>query len=110
MFGRALLNAKKRASKRNVPFELDRSYIIDLYKNQSGKCYYSGMPLYVIKRGNSKLHDEFKMTLDCIDPKLGYKKGNVVWCSYCVNSFKQSMSKKEMIDVCISILKNNNIL
>jgi len=109
MFGKALSNARKRANKRGVSFEIDRDYLIELYEGQSGKCYYSGLSLHVIKSGSSKVHDEYKMTLDCIDPKLGYIKGNVVWCSYCVNSFKLNMSKDEMIKVCISILQNNNI-
>lgn len=109
MFGKAISNAKKRAKKRGVSFEIDRNYLIELYESQSGNCYYSGLPLHIIKDGSAKVHDEYKMTLDCIDPKLGYIKGNVVWCCYCVNSFKLNLPKDEMIKVCISILKNNNI-
>lgn len=109
MFGKALSNARKRADKRGVSFEIDKEYLFELYESQSGKCYYSGLPLHVVKDGAEKVHDEYKMTLDCIDPKKGYVKDNVVWCSYCVNSFKQNLSKDEMINVCISILKNNNI-
>lgn len=108
-FGKALSNAKNRSKKRSVPFDLDKEYIIDLYKVQSGKCYYSGMPLNIIKGDLSRVHDEFKMTLDCIDPSLGYVRGNVVWCAYCVNSFKQNMSKEDMLEVCYSILNNFNI-
>lgn len=109
MFGKALSNARKRAKKRGVSFEIDRNYLIELYESQSGNCYYSGIPLNVIKNDSAKVHDEMKMTLDCINPKLGYIKGNVVWCSYSVNSFKQNLSKEEMIRICISILQNNNI-
>lgn len=108
MFGKALSNARKRALKRGVPFQIDKEYLKDLYQSQSGKYYYSGLPLHVVK-DESNVIDHFKMTLDCIDPNLGYIKGNVVWCSYCINSFKLKMSKEEMIQICISILENNNI-
>lgn len=109
MFGKALSNAKKRSLKRGVPYQIDKEYLMELYDSQSGKCYYSGLPLHVVKDESAKVHDHFKMTLDCIDPLKGYIKGNVVWCSYCVNSFKLNMSKDEMLKVCISILNNNNI-
>jgi hypothetical protein len=109
MFGKALSNAKRRAAKRKLPFEIDKEYIINLYESQSGRCYYSDIPLRIVKESESKMHDNFKMTLDCIDHSLGYTKGNVVWCAYCVNSFKQDMKKDDMIKICISIMKKNNI-
>lgn len=109
MFGKALSNARKRAKKRKVPFQIDREYLLELYNLQSGKCYYSNIPLHVVKEESESVHDQYKMTLDCIDPSLGYVRGNVVWCSYCVNSFKLNMSKDEMIKICISILQNNKV-
>jgi len=107
LFKRALSNAKKRALKRNSKFDIDLEYIKDIFENQSGKCYYSGIPLRIIRDESSGIHDHYKMTLDCLDSNLGYSRGNVVWCIYCINSFKLNMPKEEMIKICKSILKNN---
>lgn len=107
MFKRAFSNAKKRSEKRNVPFDLDIEYIKDIFRAQSGKCYYSGIELNIVRDDLSSFHDHYKMTLDCLDSKSGYIKGNVVWCAYCINSFKLNMSKKEMINICKLILDKN---
>jgi hypothetical protein len=53
-----------------------------------------------------ELHDPYKMTLDCLDPSKGYTSDNIVWCLYCVNSFKQRMQKKEMMQICLKMLEN----
>jgi hypothetical protein len=47
------------------------------------------------------------MTLDCKKSELGYRKDNIVWCIYCVNSFKQKMEKEEIINICKNIVKHN---
>ena len=49
MFGSALRSARVRAEKRGIEFNLDKEYIMNLYKEQSGKCYYSGIELNIMK-------------------------------------------------------------
>lgn len=109
MFGRALANSRKRALKKQIDFNLDREYIIELFKDQEGKCYYSGIPLNIVKKSAETIHDPLKMTLDCIDPKKGYTRGNVVWCAYCVNAFKQKMNINQMVDICKKIVKTSSM-
>ena len=105
MFGRAIQNARNRASKKDIPFDITKDYIMDLFDKQSGKCFYSGIELNVVKKNKNRTHDPFKMSLDCVDPELGYVKGNVVWCAYCVNALKLKMSINDMVDVCRHIVK-----
>ena len=107
MFGRALANSRKRALKKGISFELDKPYIIELFNNQNGKCFYSGVKLNIVKESENMMHDPLKMTLDCIDPSLGYTKDNVVWCAYCVNAFKQKMSIDQMVSICDQIIKTS---
>ena len=109
MFGRALANSRNRALKKQIDFNLDRDYIIKLFKDQSGKCYYSGIELNIVKKNADTIHDPLKMTLDCIDPKKGYVRGNVVWCAYCVNAFKQKMNIGQMVDICKKIVKTSSL-
>ena len=105
MFGRAVANARSRALKKGIPFELTRSDIIKMFEDQNGECYYSGLPLSVVKSDATRTHDPFKMTLDCVDPDLGYVSGNVVWCAYCVNALKLKMSKESMVNICRAVVK-----
>jgi hypothetical protein len=107
MFGRALINSRKRASKKGLNFDIDKEFILNLFDKQGGKCFYSGVSLNIVKEDSSTFHDPLKMTLDCIDPKLGYTRGNVVWCAYCVNAFKQKMPANQMFEICKGIIKTS---
>tara|TARA_B100000131_G_C17968007_1_gene553188 strand:- start:462 stop:857 length:396 start_codon:yes stop_codon:yes gene_type:complete len=110
MFGTALKNARKRANKRSIPFDISREYIIKLFEKQLGRCYYSGMDMNVVKKDPNTTIDPFKMTLDCLEPDKGYVEGNVVWCAYCINSMKQRMTKSELINICKAVVNFSNTL
>jgi hypothetical protein len=85
---------------------LTKEYLLDIFKKQNGKCYYSGLELNIVKSKVEKTHDPFKMSLDCVVPELGYTEGNVVWCAYCINALKLEMSQQEMLGVCKKIVDN----
>lgn len=108
VFGDSLKKARVRAIKRSVPFDLDKDFIIKLFEEQKESCYYSGVKLNMVKRGKH-LNDPFKMTLDCIEPSKGYVKGNVVWCAFCINAFKQKMSIEQMVDICSGVIKTSSV-
>jgi len=105
MFGRAVSNARSRASKKGIPFDITKDFIVTLFEEQSGRCFYSDIQLNIVKENKERTHDPFKMSLDCIDPELGYVEGNVVWCAYCVNALKLKMTVESMVDVCREIVK-----
>lgn len=105
MFQKAYRAANRRATKKGLTFEITPDDIIKQYVDQSGRCFYSNLEMRISKENDGILHDPYKMTLDCKDPSLGYKKENIVWCIYCVNSFKQRMSKEEVINICYNIIR-----
>lgn len=105
MFQKALQAARRRAQKKKLPFCLDAQSITDVFEKQNGNCFYSGIKMNILKSPGKKLHDEYKMTLDCINPDDGYTKENIVWCLYCINSFKQRMKKNEMFHICSKMLE-----
>ncbi len=109
MFGRAIRLSRARAAKRGLDFDISKEYIMGLFREQDGKCFYSGASMNVVKGDGEVFHDPLKMTLDCIRPSLGYTKGNVVWCAFCVNSFKQKMSIDQMIVICNGIIKTSSL-
>lgn len=105
MFGNAVKSARSRAKKKGLPFNLTREYVINMFNEQDGLCYYSGLTMSIVKSDITKTHDPLKMSLDCVDPEKGYVEGNVVWCAYCVNALKLKMSKDDMVDICRAIVK-----
>jgi len=107
MFQKAHRAAHRRAIKKHLPFEITVDDMLNQYVIQDGRCFYSGMEMRIFKETKENLHDHYKMTLDCKNPALGYIKQNIVWCIYCINSFKQRMEKEELINICKSILENN---
>ena len=109
MFGRAVANARTRANKKGIPFSITRKDVMDMFEEQKGLCYYSGLPMNVVKSDAKKFHDPFKMSLDCMDPAKGYVKGNVVWCAYCVNALKLKMSEDDMVGICRAIVKRADL-
>jgi len=107
MFQKAHRAANRRAAKKHLPFEISLDDIIHQFISQSGRCFYSGLEMNISKTNKAVLHDPYKMTLDCKKSELGYRKDNIVWCIYCVNSFKQKMEKEEIINICKNIVKHN---
>jgi len=107
MFRKAFCAARRRAIKKNVPFDISVQDIADQHTDQHGRCYYSGIEMNIFKRSTS-LHDPYKMTIDCKDQDFGYVKSNIVLCLYCVNSLKQKMPYDEMLLICQKIVINNN--
>ena len=107
MFSKAYHAALRRATKKEIKFEISLEDIIEKFISQKGKCFYSNEPMLIKKENKNILHDPYKMTIDCIDSNIGYVKENVVWCLYCVNSFKQKMSPSEIIKISRNIVKNN---
>ena len=93
---------KSRAEKHNINFNLDIEYLIDLWNKQNGRCFYSNIPMK-----NSMKQDGFQSwdcpSLDRIEPANGYVKGNIVWCIFGINSFKQSLNLKSFEDMIKSI-------
>lgn len=81
--------ARSRARKQNIPFNLTREDIII-----PEKCPVFGTPF------ESGLKGEFKSTaasLDKINPKLGYVKGNVIVVSLRANLIKRDATIGELI-------------
>lgn len=73
--------------------DLTVDYLVSLYERQDGYCYYSGEKM-VFGWVDGKVHHN-SLSLDKLDPAKGYVQGNVVWCSYLVNTMKQNMTDKQ---------------
>lgn len=93
--------------KNNIAFDLDEEYLINLWEIQQGKCFYSNLPMGVKDFIDYKIQNNLAPSLDKKIPQLGYTKGNVVWCCYCVNCFKSTMTDTEFNTLVKSIKWNS---
>uniref|UniRef100_A0A6M3KZU2 Uncharacterized protein n=1 Tax=viral metagenome TaxID=1070528 RepID=A0A6M3KZU2_9ZZZZ len=101
-----LSDFRSRAREFNVPFDLTSKYLEELWNDQSGKCYYDGTQLKIYQHLGKPTSDS--ASLDRLIPSEGYVQGNVVWCSYWVNTAKGELTELEFRDAISRILNYSN--
>ena len=97
--------------KRNIEIKISIEYMLDLYKKQEGKCYYTKRQMSVEPNSLTK------MSLDRIDSNKNYEEGNVVWCIWSANNMKQDLTIPDCIKIMSEMIvgmkehcEKNNIL
>lgn len=86
-------SAKWRSKQKNIEFDITLDYLNELYNKQNGLCPYTGQKL-TLEPGHNGL------SLDRINPLLGYTKSNIVLTSWKINQMKTDLSVKEFILTC----------
>ena len=84
-------DAKKRAKKFNVDFNLTEEYVESIYP-KDGKCPALGIKLKKLDGSNAP-------SLDRIVPELGYIKGNVQWVSKIANQVMSNATPEQVMSV-----------
>lgn len=62
-------------------FDITRDDLIDILTWQEGRCYYSGIPM------SFERHQDWRASLERLDPLKGYVTGNVVFICWEFNTF-----------------------
>jgi hypothetical protein len=88
------LRGRLNAGEHNITLE----FIEELWQKQNGKCYYSNIEMQYNK-------NEWKVSLERIDPSKGYTQDNVVLCCLELNTRSQWSFAK--IDDILNILNQN---
>ncbi len=98
-----LNNAKSRAKKKQLNFDIDIQWLRD--KLDKGRCEVTGLKFKYKKYDDSKT-SPYAPSLDRINPKKGYTKDNtqVVITNY--NKFKSNHHTKHTIKIAKAILKH----
>lgn len=74
----AIENARQRASRREIPFDITRSHLVDLLEAANGKCALSGLPFDPKFDPQARYaHNPYGISIDRIIPAGGYTVGNV---------------------------------
>lgn len=83
--------AKRRATDKNIPFNIDLDYVLTLPHEH---CPALGIPLEWCA---GALHrTDSAPSLDRIIPSLGYVRGNVAWISWRANRIKNDSTPNEL--------------
>lgn len=93
-----MYSAKTRAKKKNIFYDLDMEYLVQLWDEQMGLCALSGVEMGYTGTGWASA------SLDRIDPDKGYAKGNVQWVCWRVNDAKSNMKNEDFITMCRAIV------
>ena len=83
----------------NIDFE----YLYELWVKQEGRCAYSGLPLSL------EANQLETLSLDRINSKIGYQKGNVQLVCSMVNRMKQEFCESDFIRMCHLIAEKNDM-
>lgn len=95
---------EKIASWRNnslIPSNLTVDYLINLYQQQDGCCYFSGEKL-IFPNGPSQYNS---LSLTKLNPDRGYVQDNVVWTTHLVKNMKMDLTESQFYDKINRIIK-----
>lgn len=101
LFNRRMASYRRRASLKGLMCNLTPKFLVELFKKQEGKCYYSGILLdwnnFGIGKNKKNLNG---LSVDRVDPTKGYTQDNVVLCTYGINSAKSTMTLDQFYESC----------
>jgi len=95
---------RARAKRKGIPCDIDTTFIYDLLKQQNGLCAVTKIPLSSSKTNNG-VSNPNTVSIDRIDPSLGYVKTNVRLVTYMYNSCKGPWTDRDVLTMCKQILK-----
>ena len=87
----------RNAETRDIEFDIDIEYGWELFLKQKRKCSLSGCVLRLSSKNHCK---DSTASLDRIDSKKGYVKGNVQWVHKTIQLMKWSYSQDHFIKLC----------
>ena len=97
------LAAKDRAKKKNLPFDISKEYLKELWDKQNGKCAISGIDM-TFEQCNGRTSTN--VSIDQINPNEGYTVGNIQLVCMAINQIKSDLKMDEVYMFCKCILEN----
>ena len=95
---------RAEAKKTGLLFDLTQDYLRQLWEQQKGHCFYSGLPIGLERNGC-----QWELaSLDRKTPGLGYVMNNVVWTTRLINTSKGQRTAEEFIAFCKKVAYNKS--
>ena len=93
------------AKKRSIEVSVSRKEAEAIFEAQQRKCALSGEDIAFAKTDREYRTSGNTASLDRIDSRLGYTKGNIQWVHRDVNLMKNKLMQPRFIDLCHKISK-----
>lgn len=77
--------AKNRAASKKLPYDIDKEYLWQLWEINEGCCALTGQLFDLTNWGEKGQVNPQAPSVDRINPKLGYVKGNIRLITYHMN-------------------------
>eukprot|EP00438_Fugacium_kawagutii_P004434 Skav210966 [mRNA] locus=scaffold2129:96328:97665:+ [translate_table: standard] len=84
----SLRNARSRAKSKGLKCSLTPEHVLDMLERQSGRCFYSGVPLEY-----KRIHRNWRMSLERLDNSKGYTAQNCALIAIEFNTSDRSRNK-----------------
>lgn len=98
--GQVFSDIKREAERRNLSFQLTKSFLWELFLKQNGKCALSGVDIDLTHNVNKQGYKRRTASLDRKDSSKGYIEGNVWWVHKNINNMKQTLSVEDFVKYC----------
>ena len=102
-FSPYLLDTKKRATKKNIPYNLTEENLRELFDSQEGKCAITGVPIHIKRYKDTK--NIFQASIDRLDNTKGYTIDNIQFTSLGANYMRNTFSIEDVKSMLDSIYK-----
>lgn len=83
------------AKKRNKQLDYDESYLIELFKKQNGRCFWTNLKM--IEKGSH--NNPFQISVDRLDNNKTYAKDNIVLCCLMINYARNTCDYETWNDI-----------
>lgn len=100
-----LKGAKARSKRKNLPFDMDRQWLVEHLVNL--KCEATGLPLS-LEKDSRYYQSPYVASLDRIDPKKGYTKDNCQIVSVIYNKAKGDSPAANVLLMAQCLLEKSN--
>jgi hypothetical protein len=95
---------RRRSKFKNIHYSENLKEILkQAWKTQEGRCHYSGRKMSL----NGYQTNPDAMTVDKLEPSIGYVENNIVLCCSIFNRMKQNLNLQNFLSHCREILKHN---
>ena len=90
-------------NRRNLEFNIDLAYLIDILQTQYNRCALTGWELEFTHGGGLHRTNPLVCTMDRINNNQGYIRGNVQLTCWQPNKIKNNMSNDDFIKMCKAV-------
>lgn len=97
----------RNSDKRNILISVTKDEAYELFVKQKGVCVLSGLLIKFATNCKEYVNKEQTASLDRIDSKIGYVKGNIQWVHKKINIMKNVLSQDEFVELCKLIAYGN---